>query len=153
MAYMRIRNRRIPLPASPWLRLGLGVLLMLGGVFSILPILGIWMLPVGLVLLSYDLPLVRRWRRRSEVAGLRWWRKHKHNGAISGMRRLVTTLAGWPFAIIFWTKRRLRHLRSQLSWYRTTRADVRRSRIARRQKRRVTPSSRSWLARALPFLR
>ena len=32
----------------------------LGGVFAILPILGLWMLPVGLVLLSHDLPLFGR---------------------------------------------------------------------------------------------
>ncbi len=33
-----------------------GLLLIVGGVFSILPVLGLWMLPLGLVLLSEDFP-------------------------------------------------------------------------------------------------
>jgi hypothetical protein len=47
-------------PSSRWARLPAGVLFTLGGVFSILPILGLWMLPVGLVLLSEDIPALRR---------------------------------------------------------------------------------------------
>jgi hypothetical protein len=33
---------------------------MAGGVFSFLPILGIWMLPVGAVLVAKDIPPLRR---------------------------------------------------------------------------------------------
>jgi predicted DCC family thiol-disulfide oxidoreductase YuxK len=40
------------------------VLLMGGGILSILPFLGIWMLPLGLLLLAEDLPPVRRVRDR-----------------------------------------------------------------------------------------
>jgi hypothetical protein len=47
-------------PAARWLRIPAGLLLIVGGVFSILPILGLWMLPLGLVLLAEDLPPVRR---------------------------------------------------------------------------------------------
>jgi hypothetical protein len=36
------------------------MLLMIGGVFAILPVLGLWMLPLGLVLLSEDMPPLRR---------------------------------------------------------------------------------------------
>ncbi len=36
------------------------MLFTLGGVFAILPVLGLWMLPVGLVLLSEDIPVLRR---------------------------------------------------------------------------------------------
>jgi hypothetical protein len=37
-----------------------GLLQIVGGVFSILPVLGLWMLPLGLVLLAEDFPPVRR---------------------------------------------------------------------------------------------
>jgi hypothetical protein len=47
-------------PAARWLRIPAGLLLIVGGVFSILPVLGLWMLPLGLVLLAEDLPPVRR---------------------------------------------------------------------------------------------
>ncbi len=64
---VKIGRFTIPLPRSPWLRITIGVLLCLGGVFSILPFLGIWMLPLGLLVLSIDIPRVRRWRRRFAV--------------------------------------------------------------------------------------
>jgi hypothetical protein len=41
-------------PAARWLRLPVGLLLIVGGVFSILPVLGLWML------LAEDFPPVRR---------------------------------------------------------------------------------------------
>jgi hypothetical protein len=47
-------------PAARWLRMPAGLLLIVGGVFSILPVLGLWMLPLGLVLLAEDFPPVRR---------------------------------------------------------------------------------------------
>ena len=46
-------------PGSRWVRLPLGVLLMLGGVFSFLPVLGVWMLPLGAFLLALDLPFLQ----------------------------------------------------------------------------------------------
>lgn len=46
-------------PSSRFLRIPLGVLLVLGGVFSFLPLLGIWMLPLGLLLLALDLPFLQ----------------------------------------------------------------------------------------------
>ena len=64
---VRIGRYTMPLPNSPWLRITIGVLLCLGGVFSILPVLGIWMLPLGMLVLSIDIPRVRRWRRRFAV--------------------------------------------------------------------------------------
>ena len=47
-------------PSSRWARIPAGVLFMIGGVFSILPVLGLWMLPLGFVLLSEDIPALRR---------------------------------------------------------------------------------------------
>jgi hypothetical protein len=46
---------RIRRPEARWVRIPLGVLLVLGGIFSFLPVLGIWMLPLGLLLLALDL--------------------------------------------------------------------------------------------------
>ena len=46
-------------PASRFIRIPAGLHLVLGGVFSILPGLGIWMLPLGLLLLAYDVPFLR----------------------------------------------------------------------------------------------
>jgi|SRR5215213_500835 len=47
-------------PHSRWVRLPLGLLLILGGVFSILPGLGTWMLPLGLLLIALDVPFLRK---------------------------------------------------------------------------------------------
>ncbi|MBM1220123.1 hypothetical protein JQU17_09270 [Ponticoccus sp. SC2-23] len=41
-------------------RVPVAFLLVLGGVFSILPILGLWMLPAGLLLLAIDIPPLQR---------------------------------------------------------------------------------------------
>ncbi len=57
------------------LRLSLGLLWLFGGILGFLPILGFWMFPLGLLVLSYDLPVVRRWRRRMEVRWLRRGRR------------------------------------------------------------------------------
>ena len=46
-------------PSSRLLRIPLGILLILGGVFSFLPVLGVWMLPLGLLLLALDLPFLQ----------------------------------------------------------------------------------------------
>jgi hypothetical protein len=53
-------------PRRWWLRIPLALLLMAGGVLSFLPILGLWMLPLGALLLSQDIP----WLKRATVAVL-----------------------------------------------------------------------------------
>ena len=40
-------------------RFPVALLLIAGGIFSFLPFLGIWMLPLGLLLLAVDLPILR----------------------------------------------------------------------------------------------
>lgn len=55
-------------PAARWVRVPAGVMLMAGGVFGFLPILGFWMLPLGAILLAYDVPLLRR----PTVGALNW---------------------------------------------------------------------------------
>jgi hypothetical protein len=47
-------------PRSRLIRIPAGILLIAGGVFSFLPVLGFWMLPLGLLLLAADLPFLRR---------------------------------------------------------------------------------------------
>lgn len=42
-----------------WVRLPLALLLLAGGVFAFLPFLGVWMLPLGLLLLAVDIPFLR----------------------------------------------------------------------------------------------
>ncbi|MEO7050105.1 MAG: hypothetical protein ABI128_00420, partial [Rhodanobacter sp.] len=56
-----------------WLRVPIGVLLILGGIFSILPLLGLWMLPLGLILLAQDIPFLRRPLRRALIWTERHW--------------------------------------------------------------------------------
>jgi len=72
---VRVFNQKLHLPESKPLRIGLGILLVGGGVLGFLPVLGFWMVPLGLVVLSVDLPMVRRWRRQVAV----WW--HRRNAS------------------------------------------------------------------------
>ncbi len=58
----RPSTRWLRRPSSRWVRIPTGVLLIGGGVLSILPFLGIWMLPFGLMLLAEDVPSLRRLR-------------------------------------------------------------------------------------------
>jgi len=64
---IRIGSWSIPLPASPVLRMVLGIFLILAGLAGFLPILGFWMVPLGLFVLSIDMPWARRARRRFAV--------------------------------------------------------------------------------------
>ncbi len=46
-------------PTSRGVRIPLAALLILGGIFSFLPVLGLWMLPLGLLLFAQDLPFLQ----------------------------------------------------------------------------------------------
>jgi hypothetical protein len=67
MRRIRFVGLNIRVPNHPVLRMGMGVLLIIGGIFSFLPVLGVWMLPLGLIILSIDFPMVRRFRRWATV--------------------------------------------------------------------------------------
>jgi len=71
--HIKLGNWHVRVPSHPLIRIVLGVFLVIGGMFGFLPILGFWMIPLGLILLSVDLPPVRRWRRRIEV----WWGRRR----------------------------------------------------------------------------
>lgn len=50
-----------------WLRKTVGIGLVIGGILGFLPVLGYWMFPLGLALLSVDSPTARRYYRRMYV--------------------------------------------------------------------------------------
>ena len=62
-------------PSSKTGRIALGSLLIVGGVLGFLPVLGFWMIPLGLIILSHDFPVVRRFRRRWTVRFKRCWNR------------------------------------------------------------------------------
>lgn len=68
---------------TPSTRLGrtvMGAALICGGILGFLPVLGFWMIPMGLIILSQDFPVVRRWRRNWAVKIGRWWAKFRNKG-------------------------------------------------------------------------
>jgi hypothetical protein len=56
MAHMVNWLRR---PSSRWVRIPSAILLVCGGVVGFLPILGFWMIPLGLALIAIDVPVLR----------------------------------------------------------------------------------------------
>jgi fatty acid desaturase len=47
-------------PSSRWVRIPLAILLVAGGFVGFLPILGFWMVPLGLILIAQDIPFLRK---------------------------------------------------------------------------------------------
>ncbi|TNC10351.1 hypothetical protein FF100_23455 [Methylobacterium terricola] len=69
-------------PSRRWVRIPAALLLILGGFLAVLPIFGLWMLPLGLALLSEDLPGMKpglersaRWLEERWKRVVAWWRK------------------------------------------------------------------------------
>ena len=75
MATIRFGQKTFRLPASRLFRIPIGILLIVLGVLGFLPILGFWMIPLGLLVLSVDIPAVRRWRRRVTVRFGAWLKR------------------------------------------------------------------------------
>ncbi len=67
-SYHKLKNH-----PSKGLRTGAGVLLIFGGLLGFLPVLGFWMVPLGVMLLSVDFHIARRLRRKVEV----WWGRRR----------------------------------------------------------------------------
>jgi purine-cytosine permease-like protein len=74
---IRLGKYGFNLPASRLLRILLGVGLVIGGCLGFLPILGFWMIPLGIIVLSVDFHPIRRLRRRFDV---HWGRRTRPNG-------------------------------------------------------------------------
>ncbi|TNE38898.1 MAG: hypothetical protein EP348_04400 [Alphaproteobacteria bacterium] len=69
---------RLHTPKSKWARFILGWSLIGGGVFGFLPVLGFWMIPLGMFILSKDSSYMRRKRRKAQVwLGRKGWIKAK----------------------------------------------------------------------------
>ena len=56
-----------------WLRVSAGILLVIGGLLGFLPILGFWMVPLGILLLAEEIPILQRPTMRALGAMQRWW--------------------------------------------------------------------------------
>lgn len=75
---LAIGRWRIAMPQSRAARIGIGAGLIVGGFLGFLPILGFWMIPLGGLVLSHDLPFARRLRRRWSV---RWAKRRQKREA------------------------------------------------------------------------
>lgn len=65
--------RRLRHPDARLIRIPLALLFILGGIFSFLPVLGIWMLPLGLLLLAQDVPFLRKPVAQATIWAMRKW--------------------------------------------------------------------------------
>jgi len=77
LAKVRFGSKVIDLPGSRIARIAIGIVLVLFGLLGFLPVLGFWMVPLGLIILSADVPVIRRINRRVSVAVSRWWTGRK----------------------------------------------------------------------------
>lgn len=58
-------------------RIVVGVVFVLFGLVGFLPILGFWMVPVGLAILAIDIPIVKKLLHRMMTAFLKWRRRRR----------------------------------------------------------------------------
>jgi hypothetical protein len=65
-------------PQATWVRIPVGLLFIAASVFWFLPIVGIEMLPLGLLLLAQDLPWLRRPVGLLILFLLKQWRRLRH---------------------------------------------------------------------------
>lgn len=77
--------RTVP-PLAPWLarlqarpmmlvRVPVAAFFLVGGMLAILPVFGLWMIPLGLLLLAIDLPQLRPWVTAMTIRLRRRWRQ------------------------------------------------------------------------------
>jgi hypothetical protein len=71
-------------PEARWVRWPLGALLIVGGFFGFLPVLGFEFIPIGLLLVAQDIPFLREpvgrftlWLEERWVALRSWWRRKR----------------------------------------------------------------------------
>ena len=72
-------------PGLRWLRLSVGILLIIGGCLWFLPILGLEMIPIGLMLIAIDVPFLR-----GPVARMIAWGERR----VSAMFALLEAIRG-----------------------------------------------------------
>jgi purine-cytosine permease-like protein len=76
---IRIGRFRVKVPGTRLQRTVLGIGLCIGGVLGFLPIVGFWMLPLGILVLSLEYHPIRRFRRRFEV----WWGRRRRKDSVT----------------------------------------------------------------------
>jgi len=69
----REKISRLPKPV----RIIVGVLFVLLGLVGFLPILGFWMVPLGLAILAIDIPIAKKLVHRITTAFNKWRRKRR----------------------------------------------------------------------------
>ena len=72
-APLKILGREMHLPQSRAARVAIGIALVFFGILGFLPVLGFWMIPLGLFVLSQEFGWIRRMRRRVSV----WWGRRR----------------------------------------------------------------------------
>lgn len=70
---LKIFGREIHMPQSRSARVAIGIALIFFGFLGFLPVLGFWMIPLGLFVLSQEFGWIRRLRRRVSV----WWGRRR----------------------------------------------------------------------------
>lgn len=84
-------SRRITEPllrnGMRWVRVPVALILLAGGVLSFLPVLGLWMLPLGLLLLAVDIPPLRPAVASGTIWTRRRVRRFTRRGRVAGTRR------------------------------------------------------------------
>ncbi len=78
----RLFGREFAIPGGRKTRIGIGIGLSFAGLFGFLPILGFWMIPLGLFILSHEFHVLRRVRRRWAVRMAR--RRARRMAAVAG---------------------------------------------------------------------
>lgn len=71
---------------AKWVRIPMGFVLIVAGCFGYLPIIGIELIPLGLLLIAQDVPFLRKpvaelmlWLERKWIQLREWWeRRHPH---------------------------------------------------------------------------
>ena len=76
-------------PLVRWVRVPAGLLLVVAGVIGFLPVLGFWMVPLGLLLLAQDLPFLRK-----PIGRLLRWVHRKLPARSTGRDTSTTTSSG-----------------------------------------------------------
>jgi hypothetical protein len=59
------------------IRIPFAILLVLGSFLAILPVFGLWMMPLGLLLLAVDLPVLRPRVNAALIRLRRWWTRRR----------------------------------------------------------------------------
>lgn len=73
-------------PGARWARIPLGILCIVASFFWFLPVIGIELLPIGLLLIALDVPFLRRpvgylilWLEERWIALRRWFKKQRRS--------------------------------------------------------------------------